>query len=255
VLILAIETSGLAGSVALLESGRVLAEAPLDPARRSAQTLAPAIDRLLRDQQMAPQQVGLVAVTVGPGSFTGLRVGVTTAKTFAYAVRAQVQGVSTLEVIGLQAAEWLLAEPPAEPLAMEAAGPPAAAGREVHSLLDALRGELFVGRFRIDALAGAAARALLRMADDELLAIDTWLAQLPAGAVVCGPGVQRVAGRLPAGVITAPEATWEPRAATVGRVAWRDYENGRRDDLWKLAPAYLRPSYAEEKAKQRPGNR
>jgi tRNA threonylcarbamoyladenosine biosynthesis protein TsaB len=230
----------------------VVAELRLDPARRSAQTLAPAIAELLAGQQVAPQQVNLVAVAVGPGSFTGLRVGVTTAKTFAYAVGAQVMGVSTLEVIGLQAAEWLLTGPPEEGAAVGSAGARAAAGREVHALLDALRGELFVGRFRIDALAGAAARALIRMAGDELLAYDTWLARLPAGAAVSGPGVQRVAARLPAGVMTAPETLWEPRAATVGRLAWRDYENGRRDDLWKLAPAYLRPSYAEEKAGRPP---
>ena len=47
---------------------------------------------------------------------------------------------------------------------------------------------------------------------------------------------------------TATEPFWEPQAAVLGRLAWRAYEGGRRDDLWKLAPVYLRPSYAEEKA-------
>ena len=63
----------------------MLAEQPLDPTRRSAQTLAPAIATLLDAVEWRPADVELVAVATGPGSFTGLRIGVTTAKAFAYA--------------------------------------------------------------------------------------------------------------------------------------------------------------------------
>ena len=55
--------------------------------------------------------------------------------------------------------------------------------------------------------------------------------------------------RLPAGVLMVPPERREAQADIVGRLAWRDYQAGRRDDLWKLAPVYLRPSYAEEKAR------
>src|SRR5205807_6782629 len=96
-------TSGFAGSVAVLDGSRVLAEAMLNPKRRSAQSLAPAIVELLALRGMKAEQIRLVATTVGPGSFTGLRVGVTTAKTFAYAVGAEVIGVNTLEAIAAQA--------------------------------------------------------------------------------------------------------------------------------------------------------
>jgi tRNA threonylcarbamoyl adenosine modification protein YeaZ len=74
----------------------VLSETALDAHRRSAQTLAPAIVEMLSSVKVDPSQVRLVATTFGPGSFTGLRVGVTSAKTFAYAVGAEVLGVSTL---------------------------------------------------------------------------------------------------------------------------------------------------------------
>src|SRR5258707_1343424 len=100
--ILALETSGTAGSVAALEGEQLLKTAALDPVQRTARTLAPAIRDLLKQVGWRPADVQLVAVTAGPGSFTGLRLGVTTAKTFAYAVGCQVLGVNTLEVIASQ---------------------------------------------------------------------------------------------------------------------------------------------------------
>ncbi len=249
-LILAFDTSGLAGSVALLDGARLLVERPLDAARRSAQTLAPAIAEVLREQGIQPNEVGLVATTVGPGSFTGLRVGVTTAKSWAYATGGAVIGLSTLQVIAEQV--------PAE-LRLAAS--------EIQTVLDAQRKELFVGRFR--------AASGQRLAEDAIIPADRWLeflstsfnpepeatasAHAPcasgyglneisaASIIVTGIGLSRLLDRLPPGVIAVPQDLWEPRAATIGRLAWQEFERGRRDDLWRLAPVYLRPSYAEEK--------
>src|ERR1051325_5032976 len=101
--ILAIETSGVAGSVALLQDERVLAEHVLETRQRTAQSLAPAVHALLEQIDWHPSDVELVAVTTGPGSFTGLRIGVTFAKVFAYAVGCQILGVNTLEAIACRA--------------------------------------------------------------------------------------------------------------------------------------------------------
>jgi tRNA threonylcarbamoyladenosine biosynthesis protein TsaB len=226
VIVLALETSALAGSVALLRGDRLLVQRELDSTRRSAQTLAPALAELLATAGLTPKDVRLVATTVGPGSFTGLRVGVTTAKTFAYAVGAEVLGLNTLEVIAAQT--------PAELLA--------GAGSEVQAVMDAQRKELFVGRFH------SAASNLRRLADDTIAPLQTWLAGLQPGAIVTGPGLDRLESQLPAGVIAVEAALRQPQAATVGRLAWQAYQQGRRDDLWKLAPHYLRASAAEEKA-------
>src|SRR5690242_6997614 len=103
-LILALETSDLGGSIALFDDGELLKYAALEPPQRSARWLAPAIDGALREAGREPREIGLVAVTTGPGSFTGLRVGVTTAKTLAYAVGCPVVGVNTLEAIAKRAA-------------------------------------------------------------------------------------------------------------------------------------------------------
>lgn len=237
-LVLAFDTSGFAGSVAVLEGPVALAEITLDSDRRSAQTLAPAIFELLRSRAIAPGAIGLVATTVGPGSFTGLRVGVTTAKTFAYAVRAEVIGVSTLEAI---AAELL----------------PKQVGhaREIHAVLDAQRKELFVGRFQAEAIdddsPDRCGRLLLSRAEpDVIMSEENWLAALTPDAIVTGTGLKRLLSRLPATITVATGEQWQPRAATVGKLALSHYARGQRDDLWTLAPVYLRPSYAEEKAKK-----
>jgi len=203
-----------------------LAELMLDAQRRSAQTLAPAIADLLKSQQVEPDQIKLVATTIGPGSFTGLRVGVTTAKTFAYAVGAEVIGVSTLEAIAHGA--------PGESLAGET--------REIHAVLDALRKELFVGRFRSEA------GQIIRLEPDRIVAAESWLSSLAPGTVVTGPGLARIEAQLPPSVVVVGPEFREVKASSVGRLARRDYDAGRRDDLWKLAPVYIRPSYAEEKA-------
>src|SRR5439155_6360049 len=111
---------------AALDDEQLLASRALDPAQRRARMLAPAMRDVLRQVGWKPAEVQLVAVTTGPGSFTGLRLGVTTAKTFAYAVGCELLGVTTLEVIASQA-------------------PPAISPIEV--VLDAQRQQLFVGTF------------------------------------------------------------------------------------------------------------
>ena len=100
--VLALETMGRLGSVAALDEGAVVAERHLDPALRSAQSVTPAIGQLLEQLQWQPRDLELIAVATGPGSFTGLRIGVTTAKVLAYAVGADVIGVDALEVVATQ---------------------------------------------------------------------------------------------------------------------------------------------------------
>lgn len=231
-LILAFDTSGFAGSVALLDSARILAERMLDPKRRSAQTLAPAMAGILAEAGARPADVRLTATTIGPGSFTGLRIGVTAAKTFAYAAGCDVIGLSTLEVIAAQVPERRTAT--------------------IHAILDAQRKELFLATYQISSSGGVtkgdSLPQLHRLAPDRIIAADAWLAELAPGTIVTGSGVDRLIDRLPTGTIVVEPSLREPQAATVGRLAWQAFQAGRRDDLWKLAPAYLRPSAAEEKA-------
>lgn len=222
--LLALETSGTSGSVAAFDGDRLLGRLTLDPALRSARSLAPGIQQVLREAGWKPREVQLVAVTAGPGSFTGLRIGLTTARTFAYAVGAQLLGINTLEVLTEQA--------PRD-------------ARVVRAVLDAQRQELFAATYSRQA-DGSWSNPARQM--PAIMSIDAWLATLSAGDVVIGPILAKLRARLPSLIHAAPETSWMPDAATVGRIAARRFAAGERHDLWSLAPLYLRRSAAEEKA-------
>jgi tRNA threonylcarbamoyladenosine biosynthesis protein TsaB len=176
------------------------------------------LNDLLQAIDWPAKSIQLVIVAVGPGSFTGLRIGVTTAKTLAYAVGAEVIGVNTLAVIASQA-------------------PQSAAPLWV--VMDAQRQELFAAKFDGERKP---------IGETRILAQDEWLSALAPCDRVTGPGLKRMRSLLPTGVEVVDESQWPPMAAAVGQLGWRDYCAGRRDDLWKLVPQYYRPSAAEEKA-------
>jgi tRNA threonylcarbamoyladenosine biosynthesis protein TsaB len=219
--ILALETTERVGSVAATSDGNLLLELNLDSEKRSAQSLAPGIETLLARVGWRPGDVELVAVTVGPGSFTGVRVGVATAKAFAYAVGADILGVDTLEAIAARA--------PAEVPRLSVA-------------VDAQRGQVVARLFERGAdgwfhPAGPA----------DLVDLDAWLRGVPPGTSITGPILRKAAGHVPDGVPMIDSHDWAPTAAAVARVALRDYAAGRRDDVWSLLPRYSRRSAAEEK--------
>jgi tRNA threonylcarbamoyladenosine biosynthesis protein TsaB len=219
--ILAIETVGFTGSIALAEGEQLIAQQVLPTDRRMAQTLAPAIAELLKGHGWNAREVELVAVAIGPGSFTGLRCGVTTAKVLAYAAKADVVGVDSLQTI--------------------AEGAPADC-QELTTVLDAQRRQLFAASFRRDEHGH-----MQRATDTQIVDIERWLAALQPGQVVAGPVLEKLAQRLPAGVQTLPPELWAPRAASVATLAWRRYQAGQRDSMWQLVPNYGRASAAEEK--------
>jgi tRNA threonylcarbamoyladenosine biosynthesis protein TsaB len=219
--ILAIETTDRSGSVAALDDDRVVAEIDLDPTMRSAQSLAPGIASLLEHVGWNPREIRLVAVATGPGSFTGLRVGVTTAKLIAYATDAQVQGVNSLEAIAWQA-------------------PPEVG--DVWAVIDAQREQLFAGHFL-----RAASGVWQSTGEIQLIDNAAWLNLLLPGQSLSGPAVAKFLGKLPAEVRQVDQSLWAPKAAAVGRLAWRQYQSGARDDVFSLVPKYYRRSAAEEK--------
>ena len=173
-----------------------------------------------------PQDVELVAVTAGPGSFTGLRIGIATAKAFAYAVGAEVLGVDTHETLA-----W--------PCPGEVS--------RLATVIDAQRGQvvspcLRAKRFRAN---------LAPPNESELLDVDCWLASLVPGTRVTGPILHRIADRLPEDCEPLPQDLWHPSAGSVALLAHSQHPAGRRDDLWQLMPVYSRPSAAEEKRRAR----
>jgi tRNA threonylcarbamoyladenosine biosynthesis protein TsaB len=224
--ILAFETSGLLGSVALLETtdGKLVStiERQTPPDQRTARSLLPTTHELLKENGWRPADIELVAVTTGPGSFTGLRIGVVAAKTLAFAVGAKLVGVHTLAA---------LAEP------IETRAP------RLWTILDAQRQELFAATFD-------PARSVVDQAEPptDITPIDDWIAQLAAGDQVVGPPLAKLRDAIPAEISIADERLWNPTAAAVGRLGIALFNRGHEISPLEMVPDYFRKSAAEEKA-------
>jgi len=111
-MLLAIDTATRYASVALYGDDGVLAEHTWRSRNRHSVELAPAIAALLAQQNLTPEDLTGLAVTSGPGSFTGLRIGVTTARTLAHALRLPLVGLSSLQVLAEQA--WIAVGRPSD---------------------------------------------------------------------------------------------------------------------------------------------
>jgi len=213
--ILAIETATASGSVALLERDQVITEVVETVPQRHLEWLAPAIENVLRAARWRPADVQAVAVSRGPGTFTGLRIGVATAAAWARASGVPLVATSTLETV----AEGV-----------EARG-------LVCPVLDARRGEVAGALFERN---GTPRRVL----EDLVGPVEALLTRLPKDRSVlfAGDALERHAEALRAHprAAFAPPHQWVPRAAMTGRLAWRRLARGDHDDPYLVAPIYAR---------------
>jgi tRNA threonylcarbamoyladenosine biosynthesis protein TsaB len=218
--LLILETSGRAGQVAVAEGVVLRAVRRLDEARRHARDLAPAVADLLTGQGWNPRDVHAVVVSRGPGSYTGLRVGIMSAKAFAYATGCALIALDTFAVIAAQA-------------------PPEVADLDV--LADAQQERVYVQHFTRPAEADPQPAAPLAIRP-----FGEWLAHRDPASWVSGPALRGLRQRLPEGVPVVEPGRWDPQAETLLRLGLARYREGVRDDVWSLEPLYLRPSAAEE---------
>ena len=224
--VVALETSGQEGSLAAVRVAgdeiEVVCRHFLPRDCRTAQSLVPAMETLLETCRWKVGEINLVCTTTGPGSFTGLRIGVTTAKTLSFATGAKLVGVNTLAAIADQV------------------GP---VQNRVWAILDAQRQELFAACFPPG-----------WQTDDDLvpethvLSCEAWINQLQAGDLVSGPPLKSLAERLPATVVTTDSACWSPTAETVARLGIAVLRHDGATEPVQLVPQYFRKSAAEEKA-------
>jgi tRNA threonylcarbamoyladenosine biosynthesis protein TsaB len=224
VIVLGLDTSTSTAGIAVIDEGRLLADARHDTRARGADLLV-AIDEVCRRAGVTPARLGAVAIGAGPGSFTGLRIGMATAKGIAFAAGRPLWAVSSLAALAHDAAATLAEGDPG-------AGPVDAV---IASVLDARRREVFAGCFRDGAPLGEE-----RVLAPEALA--AWIAELAAGAPVSFAGDARAAHPqlAPLADRWLPVAT--PSGAAVARLA---LAGPREDVLLGGAPSYIRPSEAE----------
>ncbi|MBV8554848.1 MAG: tRNA (adenosine(37)-N6)-threonylcarbamoyltransferase complex dimerization subunit type 1 TsaB [Planctomycetaceae bacterium] len=223
--ILALDTSTDRAALAVATAAGSIHAATPDPTSRHGRNLVPAIGAALRAAGLAARDLDLIAVGLGPGSYTGLRVGLTAAKTLAYVAQVPLVGLDSLEAIARNA--------PAEAL-------------RVSVIADAQRGDVYTADFRRSGPSGP----LLRTSPTRIEPLERWSAHLSEPGsepvYVLGPGLDRLRPELPGNARAfAPGANWPDGRHLIGlaRDAW---DAGRRDDPWFLEPFYLRRSAAED---------
>ncbi len=231
--LLAIDTSTMVASVAVAR-GEPGAEPPVILAAADAAVdttsdiLLPLIDRALGEAGLTIADVGAVAVGAGPGSFTGLRIGMSTAKGLAFSIGAPLWPVSSLAALAQAASD--AGEVPD--------------GALIVPLLDARRDEVFCGFFRTHGGGVVALGAERVLAPVALPAAIGELSGAPEQIVLCGDGTvaYRAAIENVGEILTAAPAT--PPARAIARLA---LATPRSDGLDAGAPAYVRKSEAEIK--------
>jgi tRNA threonylcarbamoyladenosine biosynthesis protein TsaB len=224
-LVLAVDTTTPSGSVALLRDAELLGEFDLESPSTHSVRLLRSVDLLLHANSLEIQAVDAYAVAAGPGSFTGIRIGLSAVKSLAFASGRMVAPVSTLEA-----------------LASKIAAPPA---RLVCSVLDAKRGEIYAALFEVRA------SRLVEVIPQGAYDPDAFFARLPARRVTSfiGNGLNLYRDKLLAYV--RDNARFPRRspfiAAEVGRIGHRMLLEGRGVPASGLQPVYFRRSQAEEK--------
>jgi tRNA threonylcarbamoyladenosine biosynthesis protein TsaB len=221
-LLLTVDTATAAGSVALSRGETLLGELLLNVPATHTDRLLLSVRQLLEDAGTAVAQLDAFGVVLGPGSFTGLRVGVATVKGLALAARRPVVGVSTLQALALQC-----------PFARY----------PVCTLLDARKQEVYAGLY------GWEGGRPLPLRPEAVLPPERLLDSLEGEILFVGDGafVYRtlIARHLGARAHFAPWPLQPPRASAAAALALAAFRRGETVPLPQLAPLYIRPSEAE----------
>jgi len=232
--ILAIDSSAVTAGCAVLSDGRLLSSGFVNIGLTHSQTLLPLIDRTLASAGLKPGDVDCVAVSAGPGSFTGVRIGVAAAKGMAFKSNIPCAAVSTLEAIAY-----------------------GAAGLEgiCCAVMDARREQVYNGLFHLDY-----PDTVTRLTDDRALAIADLCSELEGteGTIwLCGDGAELCmkhmseCSALAERVRLAPEPLRRQNGLGVARAAAKLAESGALTDSAELVPIYLRLPQAERELNSR----
>lgn len=225
--VLGIEAATPVAAVAVVQDGRILAERLVNNRRTHSVNLLPMIKAVIEEAGLKPEQINGIAVSAGPGSFTGLRIGLTTAKTLAWVWQVPVVGVSTLEALAL-------------PLAPQ--------GQLICPILNARKNEVYASIFkgragRPQLLAGPLAVSPQRLAEV--------LTQWEGPITFLGDGVpvyqQEIVDLLGERALFVSQSALLPRGAAVAELGYLQLTAGQGLNHLDLAAQYVRLSEAEVK--------
>ena len=231
--ILAFETSAKAASAALFREGVLLGETYQNTGLTHSQTLLSMAESLMASCGVTPAEIDAVGVAAGPGSFTGVRIGVAAAKGFAWGREIPCVGVSTLAAMAVGLGAWQ---------------------GYVCPVMDARRSQVYNALFRVDC--GKCTRIRedraisLRDLGEDVKNLSGPIFLVGDGSVLC---YNTLLETVP-GLVLPPEHRRHQRAAGVALEAARILETGQRPNGAELVPNYLRLSQAERERLERMEN-
>lgn len=230
-MILALDTATLVSSVALVRDETLVAELTIQTKKTHSEMLMPHIEQVMALANAAKQDLSLIAVSIGPGSFTGLRIGLATAKALAYALNIPLIGIPTLEALAYNC-----------PIP----------GALLSPMLDAQKGNVYQALYTWNG------NKLNELMPARVISFKTALTELAAETkpvVIMGEGAvmnRSAMNDLPNPVPAEPHVVM-PRAASVALLGHKKFNNGYADDIMMLEPVYIRRSEAEELWEKRHG--
>jgi tRNA threonylcarbamoyladenosine biosynthesis protein TsaB len=227
-LVLGIDTATATASVGVVGYGEPLAEESCHAVSSHTETLFPLVTRVLYDAGVSLAEVNGIGVSIGPGSFTGLRVALCAAKGVCYALGQRIVGVPTLEALAGTVADW-------EGL--------------VCPILDARKREVYAALFRRDEDG-----IIERLTPDLVLSPVALLSRIHERCIFLGDGIEAydklIRQHCGAAARLLPFATHHPRGTVIAKMAGERLSHGHHDNVNALVPRYVRLSEAELKRKE-----
>jgi len=229
--ILAFETSGRAASVAVMKDKRIIGEIMVSTRLNHSEKLMPMIDELLKKTETRISDIDFIALGVGPGSFTGIRIGVSTAKGLALALKIPIVAVSSLKTLafGLAYSSVLLCP-----------------------IMDARRNQVYGGVYRWE---NSGLSEVIKEDVYDFGELLLALEKLNCPLMLLGEDIGRFNEQMKEAlgekaILGLPQNSF-PRAAAVAGLAIKKIENNELEDAFTLRPLYFRKAEAERQYEER----
>ena len=218
--VLLLETSGSSGIVALGFGTTIVAHRVLEIAKRHVSDMAPAIAEMLKECCWEAKNLDAIATGIGPGSYTGLRIGLMSARTLAMMTGARLLGISTFEILAQHCLE--------------------AGYAKIEIIADAQQDKIYAQRFENNN------SNLISASELKIVSAAEWIANRDISFAIAGPGLTKVQPLIPAKEGMVVEQSGNINKESFLALALKKLFSHHSDDPLSLQPLYLRRSSAEE---------
>ena len=224
--VLGIETSGLVGNIAVRDGNTVVGKKTYGKNLSHGKEIVSSLESIFNEIKWEPDDIDLIAVSIGPGSYTGLRIGVTCAKTLAYGLGKPVIDVPTLDVLVENVKDN--------------------SAKTICPVIDAKRKSVYA------CIYDRSNNRNKRITDFLIISPDSLADMLPDATLIFGDGITPYNDIFAQKELTilSDEKLSIADAANVARLGMERYEQGMRCEINSLVPLYLRKSEAEERLKE-----